>query len=509
MAKNPAKFLMVAFLFLLVVSPALAVWGDAIHLVDVSDGRIFQRDGEYRYDLLIEGTYEGDPTAIEARIIEDGASEEVVGWTTIQAAPSGGAFAGVLAGIPQGGWYNVQVRFASIPSVLDEGKNRFGIGVLVACTGQSHIDLWFELYMTGPSDTGFIPPLADGLTRMYRHEQVRQLGPGWTGWQPVTGVGATVFANTLREALGVPIGLLDYGVSGSGLWERNTFDLAARGLQGVLKPMGWWLPDDSGLFPEQDNYVVFKSGLASIGNKVEALLWVQGHTDAMAGESTEGYKLGLERLFVQMRADTGIPDLPIFISLVTRQGANIILPLVTDENVQKVRDAEVEYCAEDPHTYLGCTTIDIPLSFDNLHHSRAGQTLHARRLAQAVLHVLLNTGEYTYHRGPQLSGYGIVDARTIDVRITHSGGTDFTPTTGIAGFEVLGASAGDLVGAVRYDASTIRLTVSGDTNAVTGIRYLYGGNPGRLDLMKYAQEYVHDNSALQLPLEGGVLYGED
>jgi hypothetical protein len=507
--KLPSTLGTVVIVFLSLVVFGFTILGDEIKLIDVPDGRIYQRDADHQYDLLVEGTYTGDPTAVEARVVEYGSDEAVVPWATIRTTPMGGEFSGMLEDIPQGGWYALQVRFADNPSCFATGQNRFGVGVLVACTGQSHIDLWFEVYMSGPGDAGYALPVTDELTRMYRHEQAFQLGPPWTGWQPITGVGATVFANTLREALDVPVGLLDYGVSGSALWQRNTVDLAAMGLEGVLGPMGWWLPDESGLLPEQDNCAVFQEGLSTIGNSLEALLWVQGHTDAVADESTENYQAGLKELVSRMRVDSGVDDLPVFVSLVTRQGANLIFPLITDESIQAVRNAEIRYCEEDPHAYIGCTTIDLPLSFDNLHHSRTGQAMHARRLAQAVLHVLLNSGEYTYHRGPQLSRYEIVDATTIAVHITHSGGSDFTPTSEIAGFEVLGASVDAVTEAIRYDEDTIRLTVSGDTSDVTDVRYLYGGNPGGLNLMLYAAEYVHDNSPLQLPLEGGLLHREE
>lgn len=215
-----------------------------------------------------------------------------------------------------------------------------------------------------------------------------------------------------------------------------------------------------------------------------------------------------------MRSDTGIADLPIFISLVTRQGdmtlsiggTTLTQPAISDENIQSIRTAEEQYCAEDLNTYLGCTTIDLPLCGDNVHHSPVGQQLQAERLARAILHVLLNAGDYTYHRGPQLSGYEIVDSSTVDVHIAHSGGNDFIPASGIKGFDaIFGESVVDPEKAYRYDADTIRLKISDDTSGVTGISYLYGSNPGDLDLQSYAAEYIHDNSALQLPLEGGIL----
>jgi hypothetical protein len=312
----------------------------------------------------------------------------------------------------------------------------------------------------------------------------------------------------------VPIGLLDYGVGGSALWQRNTVDVVALGLQNFLAAMGWWLPDDSGIAPDEDNYEVLKAGLDSIDGRVEAVVWIQGHTDAAQVESTVGYRSGLTELFSNMRSDTGIADLPIFISLVTRQGSlsltlggvTITTPATSDENIQNVRTAEEQYCAEDPNAYLGCTTMDLPLCDDNVHHSPLGQQLQAERLAQAVLHVLLNSGDYTYHRGPQLFGYKIADSSTVDVDITHDGGNDFTPVSEIKGFEMLfGETAVVPEMAYRYDADTVRLKTRNDTSGLTGIRYLYGANPGDLVLQNYAAEYIHDNSALQLPLEGGIL----
>lgn len=481
-----------------------------IDLADIPDGRIYQRDSSNQYDLVIEGTYSGNPTSIEARIIMEGSSEEVLPWTMMDDNPKGEAFSDVLEDIPQGGWYNIQVRFSNDSSCMDEGLNKFGVGVLVVCAGQSHMDLWFERYELEPYVEEWLSynePTADELTRMYRHEQVLQQGPAWDGWQPVTGVGAVVFANKLREALGVPVGLLDYAVGGSALWQGNTIDVASLGIEDLVAAMGWWLPDDSGITPEDNDYAALKAGLETVGNNVEAALWVQGHTDAASGESLDDYKSGLEQLFAMMRLDTGISDLPIFISLVTRQGSwQGWTPITSDENIHNVRTAEELYIAEDENTYLGCTSIDLPICGDNVHHSPLGQEIQAKRLAQAVLHVILNSGDYTYHRGPQLTSYEIVDSSTIDVHITHSGGTDLTPTSGIQGFEViLGDSVIVPETAGRHDADTIRLMIGDNTDAVTGIRYLYGGNPDNLDLLAYTDEYVHDNSSLQLPLEGGPL----
>jgi len=55
------------------------------------------------------------------------------------------------------------------------------------------------------------------------------------------------------------------------------------------------------------------------------------------------------------------------------------------------------------------------------------------------------------YRGPQVIGYEIVDATTIDIHITHSAGTDINPLTDIKGFEVIGTGVGEIMNAVRRD----------------------------------------------------------
>jgi len=459
--------------------------GGTITLTDVTDGRIFQRDSDGQYDLTVEGTYSGDPTEIQARVLEDGSDNEVTPWATVDNSPGGGTFSGLLYGIPEGGWYNLEVRILHSSTAIDRGSSRFGVGALIVCAGQSHIDFWFDAaYGDGAPD-------ALDSTRMYRHEQVLQNGVSWTGWEPVTGMGARVFANRVSEALNIPVGLLDYGVKGASLWQEKSFAPAK----------GWWLPDSSARHPDSDNYSVLKEGLESIDRKVEAVLWVQGHTDAMgAGVTTQKYMTGLNELFGKMRTDTCVPDLPVFISLVTRQAGPPFSG--NDANIQAVRNAEEQYAGQDDNAYIGCTTIDLPLRNDRIHHTSAGQKMQAERLAQSVLHLLLDTPPYDYHRGPMIENYQIVDSTTIDLHLKHSGGTDFTPDTDIRGFSIQGDGVGDIVSATRRDATTIRIVISGDTGAVTAVRYLYGGNPGSLNLTTYAAEYVHDNSGLQLPLEG-------
>jgi len=478
----------------------------SIELSEYRDGRIFQRNRAHRARLPIAGRYAGAPRAIEARVVADRSSAEIVPWTVIDEAPMGGRFRGSLAKVPQGGWYRLEVRFAGEPSVRRRATARFGVGVLVACAGQSHIAYWFRDGPVGPEDEGWAPPAPHRLARMFRHDGFLDENKRTNDWRPISGVGATVFANALIEALGVPVGLLPYGVGSSALWQANALT-PHPDVRNAPRTYGWWLADGSGRYPLRDNYAHLRGGLVSVGREVEALLWVQGETDAIARDTAAHYAAGLASLFARFRFETRRADLPIFLSLLGRQSKVPWAKVIEDVSAQAIRDAQVWAAERDPSTHLAATTIDLPLSHDGIHLSRIGQALHAARMATAVIATLEGEDE-TRYRGPRLDRLDLRDSY-VDVWVAHRGGSDFGPPTGIRGFEVFGPAAGRVVGAWRRDASTIRLAVSGEASSVTAVCYLRGANPGGLDPLLYARRYVHDDSPLALPLEAGCLTAGD
>jgi len=250
-----------------VVAPTPSV-NVQIQLDEGPDGRIVQRDASGYGDLQVAGTYaDGSPEAIEARVLGWESGTEVLPWVTIDEDPVAGTFAGALRGIPAGGWYRIEVRaIGSLAATA--GEARFGVGVLVACAGQSQIQLWFsEFAPSGPDDFDFEPPVPSDFVRMYRHDGFNDEERKPDDWREVTGVGATVFANRLHDALGVPIGLLPYAAGGSALWQSNSLQPAIVG----FGPWGWWLADDSGRHPGFGRYPALVDGITAAGG-VEAVL---------------------------------------------------------------------------------------------------------------------------------------------------------------------------------------------------------------------------------------------
>jgi hypothetical protein len=166
-------------------------------------------------------------------------------------------------------------------------------------------------------------------------------------------------------------------------------------------------------------------------------------------------------------------------------------PRGRDEPHQAIRNAQ-KYVAENlADCYLAATTLDLK-NQGKQHLDPDAYIAMGRRVSQTVLYVL---DEETYYRGPTVSEVKPLDDRTIDIRIKHNGGSDFTPPSGITGWEIL--ENGNLVPiekVYRHDAHTIRVVIGHPIEDNAEIRYLYGAMPD-------ATHPVVDNSAMSLPLE--------
>jgi len=428
----------------------------SITLADFEDGRIFQRKGAGA-DITVSGTYTGIPKAIEARVVRDSTLVEIVPWTVIDASPKNGIFLGVLSHVPQGGWYNIQVRHGSEHAVARSGSHKWGVGMLVACLGQSNMKEWFY--------TG---------TTLRAHPLLRKFTVD--GWAELgrTGNAGIAFANILIERLGIPVGLLDFSTNGSGLSKEADFGT------------GYWEDVSAGSI-----YDRFVAGVSETGGALEYLVWVQGEADAARGTVTEDeYAKSLESFITnQIRADINNGSqrghLPFLVVIMVKR------PGGKDKPNQAIRNAQRRVTETVPDCYLAATTLDLK-NQGKQHLSPEAYITMGRRVAHTVLCIL---GEEEYYRGPEVAGVMRIDDRTIDVMLNHRGGTDFTPDSGISGWEIL--ADGTLVPIAevyRHDPQTIKIMLKKPLTGTATIRYLYGAMPD-------ASNPVLDNSPTRLPLE--------
>ena len=123
----------------LTVNPAVST----IAVNDFPNYRVFQRDiGGTSKSVTISGTYSNmNWNRIDARVLQHGTTTTVVDWTTIDSTPGGGTFSGNLT-VPQGGWYNVEIRaLDAAGSVIgsSRGTKKWGVGMIILCIGQSNM----------------------------------------------------------------------------------------------------------------------------------------------------------------------------------------------------------------------------------------------------------------------------------------------------------------------------------------------------------------------------------
>jgi hypothetical protein len=425
-------------------------------LSDIQEGRIFQRRGRDA-DIVVTGTYTGVSGPVEARVVEAGTGAVVLPWTVVDGSPENGLFAGILAHVPQGGWYRLQVRSGLAPWVVVEGSHRWGVGMLVTCIGQSNMREWFY---TGQDHL----PSAD----LRRYRDGTWIQPG------TTGNGALAMGNRLAATLKIPVGLLDYSVNGTGLTAKAEWG------------KGFWL--DTG--PESI-YRRWIDGINAVGGAVEYVLWMQGEADAARGTiSREEYRRALERFVSkQVRADiengSGRDQLPFLIIPLVKRPSGRDLPC------QWIRDAQMDALQTIDECHLAGLSIDLE-NRGRQHLAPDAYTALGVRTAQTILYLL---DKMPYHRGPAIAAVTRSSAKTVDVAIAHRGGTDFTPWTDISGFEVVsGDRSLAIAGVYRKDAVTIRIALENEADDQVFVRYLYGAHPN-------TTRAVRDNTDLRLPLE--------
>lgn len=406
--------------------------------------------------VTISGNYYSATDGIQARVVDHNTDNEVVAWTTITMSQSEGLYSGTIT-VPEGGWYNIQIRKLNNDSVRLNTSLRIGVGVLVGVIGQSQAE---QMFTTTSS-----PDSVNDITSRFDE----------TGWARATANGAIRLGNTLATALGVPIGLLDFGVSGSALF----FD--------VENGFGWWRDEAGQPSANWAAFISASTGLDSIGGLCEYIVWMQGEREAISAAKTSAqYVSGFADFRTNQLYGEIQNNIPIIITTLARTSnpSN-----GTDASWSEIRNAQETIGGLSNH-YL-VNLIDMPYGSDDIHWSAAGRATASDRIAQAILFSL---SEVSFYLAPTITSFSVTGADTVTVAINHNGGTDFTPTSGITGFSATdNTGALTITSAVRTNATTITLTFNRSIDGLVTLRYMYGRNPT-------VTGAVYDNSSLTLPL---------
>lgn len=226
----------------------------------------------------------------------------------------------------------------------------------------------------------------------------------------------------------------------------------------------WW---DLATSQRGPAFTDFYDAIDESGIRPTAILWAQGEEDShyIGGTTSRSqYKQALEAIFADMRGTLG--DIPVFIQRIGRRNGGYS----NTGGIQAVREVQQEMIGENAWCHDAGETYDLGL-YDQVHLSDAGYQTAAERNAYAIIPVF--DAGMTDRSGPRIVS-ALRSGTTVTVTLVHQGGTDFTPSSSIAGFRFTdNGSAITINAAVRTDATTITLTLA--SAPTSGVEMLYYG----------------------------------
>ena len=354
------------------------------------------------------------------------------------------------------------------------GTNKWGVGMIILVIGQSN--------MSGRGKQPYVEATSDLAVNYSNAGGWEHLADPYDDESPASAVdydssagGSMIpgIANSLLQTLDFPIAFVPAAKGGSNLYVNGS-------------NYGWAYRNPSNHFDTSTLYGQSITKAQSVGG-VELIIMHQGEADLSAGRTEANYEADFATMIGHYRQDL-YSGIPIFICQLGTVGDG------TDAGVVGIRNAQrdVDNATD---VFMGATAMDLP-RFDTWHYDTPALTVIGSRLANAIKYHL---GQSAHYRGPSISlaSFSAGNRDQVIVTITHQGGTDITPATGITGFEVFdNGSSVAIQSAVRDAADAVRLTLSRSIlpgHSVT-LRYLYGVSPNVSGVVK-------DNSQLALPLE--------
>ena len=444
---------------------------------DFANYQVFQRDIDgTSKNVTISGTYaDMNWSRVEARLLRDGTSTPVVDWTTIDPTYGGGTFSGNLT-VPQGGWYNVEIRaLNSSGSVIgsSRGANKWGLGMIILAIGQSN--------MSGYGQPPFTATASDLAVNYSNAGRWEHLADPYDDESPAgavdndTNAGGSMMpgiANSLLQTFDFPVAFVPAAKGWSNLYANAS--------------NGWAYRNPSNHFDTATLYGQSITKAQSVGG-AELIVMHQGERDLSDGRTEANYEADFTTMIGNYRQDL-YADIPIFICQLGTVGSGTNAGVVGIRNAQ--RDVD-----NGANIFLGATAMDQP-RFDTWHYDTPQLNVIGSRVANAIKYYF---GQSTYYRGPSIHSASFSDGNRdrVIVTLNHRGGTDITPATGISGFEVFdNGSPVTIQSAARYSAGAVLLTLSRSilSGHTASLQYLYGMTPNVSGLVK-------DNSPLMLPLE--------
>lgn len=281
-----------------------------------------------------------------------------------------------------------------------------------------------------------------------------------------TGAGATNLGNLLNIATGRPIRFIKTGVNGTLLsdWEASPSTYRAAAVNAAIAAGG-----------------------------VDLILSIVGFNDAYQSGgsivSQASHEAKLRSFLSKLRSEIGQPTVPVALGISQiYTGAST----VTDDQFTWLHAAELNVAA-DTNNYFGAHAYDLSQLSDGIHQTSAAYPIHAARLANNIGAIF---GVGTLRKGPTISAAAAVYNTKTRLTLTHDGASDFTPTTGLTGFEISFddfATIATSTTAVREDGTHVLITHAASGGVAPKVRAFAGHAPNVAGVLK-------DNTSLALPV---------
>ena len=455
---------------------------------EFGDHQVVQRTiGTTQGAVEISGTFNrSDVTRIEAQVVDFTRGDTIVEWQEVPIESATSHFSGTVT-VPQGYWYRLVVRASNSTDAevgRTSGANPWGVGINILCIGQSN--------MVGNGSIHTYHNLDSDMAGLYSNNRVwkKFADPYDSGgltsdidYDSWIGVSMIPYLlNSLAQTFpGVPIGIVP----------------AARGSSPIhgTENMCWLYRDEANHFNSANLYGNSISKAKTVGG-VELIIMHQGETDATNSISKEQYMADLKSLVANYREDL-YSSIPLFYCQLARSFTTIASKNRTDTNMQVIRAAQLLSDDPDNSIYLAASCIDVSVrqQLNDDHYYQDAYDTIGLRIGNGIAYYF---GKSDYYRGPYIASAKLSEDRaSIDVTISHRGGSDITPDSGITGFDVLDSAGSVLTttSIVKVDSEKLRINLSSAApSGQVSIRYLFGKHPD-------ISGAVHDNSSLQLPLE--------
>jgi len=310
-------------------------------------------------------------------------------WQTIATSPTG-AYSGVLASVPAGGWYSVEVRTIVNESPVETTTiNMVGVGDIYLTAGQSNSGNFGSPAATPADDRVVARASVTGNIWLPASDPMPIAnGSGGSPWSRL--------GDLLSEAEDIPIGFINVGVGGT--------------------QVSQWVPGTSNynnrLEPALQSFPV---------NGFRAVLWHQGESDSIANVTAAAHASRLNAMISQSRIDAGW-NVPWYLA---EASFHPTPSLASEEPVAAGQRATVH---SDPNIFLGPSTDEFHLEdaaggklSDSVHFNAAGLIDHATQWRDILLgatSVSPRNGNFEDNRSPAITGLSALTDGALHIAAT-------------------------------------------------------------------------------------------